>query len=89
MKHSPIRKAVAATVLVGSTFALSSTAAWAAADAIEQSNPSCVGLVSSVPTIVGMSRSDLSHGLQAVAADSGSTPGATMHALIGGPGEKC
>ena len=89
MKRRIMTRAAAAAVVVMAGSAVATASAWAAADASAHSNPSCIGLVSSEPDIVGMSRSALAHGLQAVATEADATPGAALHALIGGPGEKC
>ena len=75
---------VLASVAAGLTANLSS--AFAAADTGANSNPSCMGLFSSVDEI----RGDAPRSFWAqFAAHSGDNPGHLYHAAVGAPGEHC
>jgi hypothetical protein len=85
MIRAAIVTAAASAALVGAA-----GPALAAADTGPNSRPTCIGLFSSSDDIRGdVSRAVYAHELKAFAEENGTTSGAAMHALIGGPGAKC
>jgi hypothetical protein len=80
-----MRHAICA-ITVATALCVPASTAFGAADTGAKSNPSCMGLFSSVDAIRGdASRADAAQ----VAAHSGVNPGLMYHLFIGGPGEHC
>jgi hypothetical protein len=74
------------TLTAAAALCVPASTAFAAADTGANSNPSCMGLFSSVDAIRGgASRADAAQ----VAVHSGVNPGLLYHLFIGAPGEHC
>ena len=80
-----MRHAICA-ITVATALCVPASTAFGAADTGAKSNPSCMGLFSSVDAIrAGVSRADAAH----VVTHTGVNPGLLYHLFIGAPGEHC